>query len=114
MDLRQIVHNVTLARACNIKADKDSSEVKSITLKVKFDGSILEDVFNKALSGTVIQWQNGPGRKNFDTWIHKQVVEVDFKAPGRTADPETAMKAKLQSMSVEEREEYLKKLVESL
>ena len=83
MDLNQLVSNVVLAKVCSIKPDKDSDTSKSITLKVKFDGVTLKDVFAKALSSAVIQWQNGPGRNGFDKWTNNQVVNVDFKAPGR-------------------------------
>lgn len=113
MELKQVVKNVVLTKACNIKADKDSSETKQINLKVSFDGVTLADVFNKALSGTVIQWQNGPGRKRFSSWNNGQVVEVEFKAPAvqPTIDPETAMVGKLQGMTPEEQAEYLKELM---
>jgi len=92
MNLNQTVDNVTLSKVCSIKADADTDEKKSITLKVKFDGSTLQSVFDKAVAGAVIQWQNGPGRKGFDQWNDKQTVNIDFKAPGRTqVDPKTAM-----------------------
>ena len=115
MDLRQVVNGITLTKVCSIKPYKGSNESKNITLEISFDGVILEDVFNKAVGGAVIQWQNGPGRKQFNTWENNQLVKVNFKAPGKTqVDPEIAMKSKLQSMSIEEREEYLKKMLESL
>ena len=115
MELNEVVKGVVLTKACSIKANGDSEESKSITLKVKFDGSTLSDVFNKALGGAVIQWQNGPGRKNFDTWEHKQVVEVDFKAPGRTqVDPEIAMIEKLAGMDTGARVEYIAKMLDKV
>jgi len=110
MDLTQKVTNVVIAKACSIKPDKDSDESKTITLKVKFDGVDLSDVFAKAVSGAVIQWQNGPGRSKFDTWMDKQTVNIDFKSPARapTIGPETAMVAKLQNMDTDEdRMKYL-------
>lgn len=92
MDLNQIVKDVTLSKVCSIKADRDSTESKSITLKVKFDGIALQSVFDKAVSGAVIQWQNGPGRKDYDKWSNHQTVEVNFSAPGRTMiDPKVAI-----------------------
>jgi hypothetical protein len=88
MDLNQIVKGVTLTKVCSISPDKDSNEFKNITLKVKFDGVPLQGIFDKAISQTVIQWQNGPGRKKFDQWNNNQVVEVEFKSPARTTiDP---------------------------
>ena len=112
MNLNETIANVTLTKVCSIKADKDSDESKNITLKVKFDGASLQSVFDKAVSGAVIQWQNGVGRKNFDTFKQNQVVEIQFNAPAsRTAiDPEVAMVAKLQAMTPDEQIAYLKEL----
>lgn len=112
MNLNEIITNITLTKVCSIKPDKDSDESKNITLRIKFDGSTLQSVFDKAVSGAVIQWQNGIGRKNFDTFKPNQVVDVQFNAPAsRTAiDPETAMIAKLKSMTPNEQAAYLKEL----
>lgn len=112
MNMNELIANVTLTKVCSIKADKDSTESKNITLKIKFDGSTLQNVFDKAVAGAVIQWQNGVGRKNFDTFKPNQTVEIQFNAPAsRTAvDPETAMVAKLQSMTAEEQIAYIKEL----
>ena len=111
MNLNTIITDVTLTKVCSIKPDKDSDESKNITLKIKFDGATLQSVFDKAVSGTVIQWQNG-ARQNFDTLKHNQTVDIQFNAPAsRTAiDPETAMIAKLKAMSPNEQAAYLKDL----
>ena len=82
MDLNTVVNNIVLEKNTSIKMDKESTESKSITLKVLFNGVTLKDVFAKAVSSAVIQWQNGPGRTKFTSWIDKQVVSIDFKAPG--------------------------------
>ena len=113
MDLNEIVKNVTMTKACSIKVDKDSKVTKAINLKVNFDGVLLSSVFEKAVAGTVIQWQNGVGRKNFDTYESNQVVEIQFSTPAsRTAiDPETAMIAKLQSMSPTAQKEYIASMI---
>ena len=97
MDLTTKVTNVVLTKACSIKADGDSKESKGINLRVDFSGVTLADVFAKALAGTVIQWQNGQGRKNYTKWTKNQTVAIEFKAPAiaPTIDPETAMVAKL-------------------
>lgn len=112
IDLKETIANVTLTKACSIKADKDSAEAKVINLKVKFDGATLQSVFDKAMAGTVITWQNGVGRKNFDTYKPNQTVEISFIAPASKAqiDPEQAMIAKLQAMTPEEQLAYLKEL----
>jgi exonuclease V gamma subunit len=110
--LTEVVEGVKLVKTCSIKPDKDSDESKQVNLEVTFDGVSLEGVFQKALSSTVIQWQNGPGRKQFDLWKDGQTVKVQFNAPGRVqVDPETAMVAKLQSMTPEEQQAYLQSLM---
>lgn len=112
MNMNELVSNVTLTKACSIKPMEGSDKSKLINLKVKFDGVILQGVFDKAMAGTVIQWQNGPGRKNFDKWVNNQTVEISFSSPGRsTVDPEQAMIAKLQTMTEEEKEAYLTELI---
>ena len=113
INMMEVVANVTLSKVCSIKADKDSTESKNINLKVKFDGATIQSVFDKAVAGAVIQWQNGVGRKQFDTFKNNQTVEIQFSAPAsRTAiDPEQAMITKLQSMNDEEQIAYLKELV---
>ena len=112
MDLNEIITNTTMTKVCSIKVDKESKVSKLITLKVKFDGASLSSVFNKATAGAVIQWQNGVGRKNFDTYKPNQVVEIQFSAPAsRTIDPEAAMIAKLQSMSSTEQKEYIASMI---
>ena len=114
MDMNAIVEKVVLTKVCSISPDKDSNEHKSITLNIKFDGVTLGAVFAKAVSSAVIQWQNGPGRSKFEQWPAGGKVDIDFKAPGATAqvDPETAMVAKLQSMATdEERAEYIKNVL---
>lgn len=93
MDMNEVITNLTLTKACSIKPDMDSTESKLINLKVKFDGAALGSVFDKAVSGAVIQWQNGPGRKAFDNLKAGQIVEVQFTSPGRRAqiDPVEAI-----------------------
>lgn len=111
MNMNEIISNVKLGKVCSIKADKDSTESKTINLMVKFDGVTLASVFDKAVSGAVIAWQNGVGRKNFDTFKSGQLVEIQFSSPARTTiDPEAAMVAKLQTMTVEQQIAYLKEL----
>lgn len=110
--MNEVISDVTLMKVCSIKPDKDSTESKNITLRVKFDGSTMQGVFDKAVSGAVIAWQNGVGRKGFDTFKNNQVVDIQFNAPAsRTAiDPEQAMIAKLQAMDHEEQMKYINEL----
>jgi hypothetical protein len=113
INMMEVITNMTLSKVCSIKADKESTEAKNINLKVKFDGATIQSVFDKAVAGAVIQWQNGVGRKQFDTFKNNQTVEIQFTAPAsRTAiDPETAMIAKLQSMTAEERVTYIQSMM---
>ncbi len=112
MNMTEIIANVTLTKVCSIKADKDSTESKQVTLRVKFDGATVQSVFDKAVAGAVIAWQNGVGRKGYDEFKAGQVIDIQFTAPAsRTAiDPETAMVAKLQAMTPEQQIAYLKEL----
>ena len=88
MNMNEIIAGVVLTKVCSIKADKDSDVSKNITLRVKFDGAPLKAVFDKALSGAVIAWQNGVGRKNFDTFKPNQTVDIQFTSPAsKTIDP---------------------------
>lgn len=111
MDLKQLVQGVVITKQCSVRPHKDSKESKNINIAVKFDNVALEDVFAKAVSGVVIQWQNGPGRSKFDQWTNNQVVKVNFKSPAKTqVDPESAMVAKLATMTPEAQLEYLQAL----
>jgi hypothetical protein len=95
MNMNEVVKGIVLSKACSIKPDKDSTESKTVTLSIKFEGVTLQSVFDKAVSSAVIQWQNGPGRTKFDEWKHGQVVVVEFKAPGRApqVSPQVQFKA---------------------
>ena len=109
MNLTDTISNVTLSKVCSIKPFKDAPDSKAITVKIKFDGSTLQSVFDKAVAGSVIQWQNGPGRKGYDGWTDKQTVEIDFKAPGRTqVDPMVAlaMEAKAGGIDVNDKQAF--------
>ena len=112
MNMNESIKSVTLTKVCNIKPFKGAEDSKQVTLAVKYDGLTLGDVFAKALRSDVISWQNGPGRKGYDGLIDKSTVNISAKAPGAvTVDPETAMVAKLISMSPEEQTNYLQKLM---
>ena len=115
MDLGQIVKDVVMTKVCSISPFKGSNDHKAITLEVRIDGVPLQGVFDKAISGTVIQWQNGQGRKKYDSWENKQVVKVDFKAPAVTVvDPRQAVKAEARALPKDERAEYLEGLIRAI
>ena len=103
MQLSEIIKNIIVSKTCSIKPDADSAESKTVTLKVKFHDVPLQAVFDKAVSQTVIQWQNGPGRSKWNLWKNHQVIDVNFKAPATTTiDPEQAMIAMLKNMTPEQ------------
>jgi len=112
IDMNEVITGVKLSKVCSIRADKDSTESKQVTIKVKFDGATLGSVFEKAVAGAVIQVQNGRLRKEYDQLKNGQVIEIQFSAPAAKAqiDPEQAMITKLQAMTPEQRLAYLKEL----
>lgn len=67
---------------CSFKKDKDSKEVKKVTLRFNLINVPLMDVVSAALANKRITWQNGPGRGKFDLWKDGQVIDVDYKSPG--------------------------------
>ena len=76
------VSGLTFDIDASFKPDADSTDKKQVTLRIHFNDVPLKDVLTKACSSTRISWQNGPGRSKFDTWKNRQVVNVDFTAPG--------------------------------
>lgn len=95
INMNEIINGVILSKVCSVSPDNDAKKAgthKNINVKVKFDGATVKSVFDKALSATVISWQNGVGRKAFDTLENNQTVEVQFIAPASrpTEAPEDA------------------------
>ena len=84
--MNTVVTGVTLSELRTISPDEESKKEglkKTVTLKIKYDGLTLKDVFSKAFKSDVVAWQNGAsGRKNFDNIKDKSVIEVSAKAPG--------------------------------
>ena len=113
MNMNEVITGVTLLKVCSIKADKDSTESKNITLRVKFDGATVQSVFDKAVAGAVIAWQNGVGRKGYDGFKANQTVDIQFTAPAsRTViDPETAMVALLAGMTPAQQKAKIEEMI---
>ena len=111
MNMNESIIGVTLTKVCNIKPFKGATESKQVTLAVKYDGLTINDILAKALRTDVISWQNGPGRKGYDTLVDKSTINVNASRPGVTAiDPETAMVAKLVTMTPDEQKAELQRL----
>jgi hypothetical protein len=108
--------NGTFDIAASIKEDNESTESKTVTLRLLLVDCPLSEIMSKAASSARISWQNGPGRKNFSSWTSGQVVEVDFSSPGKTIlSPEAQVKKlaeslKAKGMTAEEMISYLTKL----
>jgi len=109
IDMNEIISNVTLTKVCSVSPDNESKKEgihKVINVKVKFDGATLRGVFDKAVSSSVISWQNGVGRKGYDKLVNNQVVEIAFVAPA-SASPVDPMEsiiasAKASGLTVEQ------------
>ena len=118
INMNEVVVGVTLTKILSVSPDNEAKKEgikKTFTVKMKYDGLTLKDIFAKALKDDIISMQNGNGpgsRKNFDKIVDRQTIEVSAKSPGAEAhiDPETAMIMKLQAMKPEEQVAYLKEL----
>ena len=92
-NMNDVIESITLSEVRSISPDNDSKksgDIKQVTLRIKYDGLTLRDVFAKAFKSDVVAWQNGAsGRKNFDNITNKQVIEISAKTPGAApqADP---------------------------
>jgi len=86
INLNEVVEGITLTKVISVSPDEDSKKAgikKQVTIKMRYDGLTLNDIFQKALKEDIIQWQNGSsGRKNFDNIKDKQTIEVSAKSPG--------------------------------
>lgn len=96
MNMNEIIAGVTLTKIVSISPDEEAKKAgikKTFTLKMKYDGLTLNDVFQKALKDDVISWANGAGgRKAYDKLTDKSTIEVSAKSPGAAAyeSPEDA------------------------
>ena len=102
--------------ACSFKSDSDAPESsrKKVILDVRFKDIPLADIVYAAAKKVVVPFQNGRGRKHFDTFTSGQRVEIEFTRPASAPviDPEVATIAKIKSMgSIEEKEAYIADLL---
>ena len=90
----QVIDTFTLDKVCSFKADKDSDEQKTVTLRVKYQGATIRSLAQSTLGqGVVVKWQNGRARKDYTKIADRSVVEIDWSAPATApqVDPKTAM-----------------------
>ena len=108
MDMSEVVNGVVLSKACKVKEDEDSTSSKTVTVRVKFDGVKLSDIFEKAMGQVIIQVQ-AKLRKTYASLASGSTLDVNFSAPTRSSvDPKEAVKAMLQDMSAEQQLEWIK------
>jgi len=67
--------------ACSFRADKDSTEVKNVTLRIHYRSVNLRDIIQKSTAPVRISWQNGPGRSRFNAWEDRSIIDVNFTSP---------------------------------
>ena len=67
----------------SFKADGDSTESKTVTLRFIVQDVPLIDLITPALSSKKIAWVNGPGRTRYDAWKDRSIIEVDYTSPAK-------------------------------
>lgn len=95
--------------AASIKADKDSSESKQVTLRFKLVNTPVGEILGSSLKDKRINWQV-KGRNGFNSIKDKSVIVVDYKGGRQPVDVEQAYEAKFLSMTPAEREAKIKEL----
>jgi len=112
--LSEVLEDMYLDKACSIKPFKDAEDSKTVTLRINFSNITIADVLEKAIRTAVISWQNGPGRKKYNSWTNGQVVGIAFSKPAQTIEtPAETMRKAIRvagTMSKEERLAYIKEL----
>jgi len=105
IDMNTRITDVVLTKVCKVKPDGDSTDSKTLTVKMDYNGLTLGDVFQKALRTDIISFQ-GTARKKFDSYTNNSTVKVKASAPASApqADPMDVIiaSAKAAGMSVED------------
>jgi len=103
----------TMDIAASFKPYADSTDQKTVTLRVRFSDVSLQSIVQKSLAPVRIAWQNNVGRKKFDTFKMGQVIEIDFVAPAKQpmVDPEVAMVERLKGLTAEQAEAKLRQMM---
>ena len=105
MNMTELLKGVVRVKRASVKADKDS-ESKSVNLSIDYSDCTVDDILTKAVAHDVIAWQNGQGRKNFESLVNGQVVKIMASRPGAApaADPLTILiaEASAKGITVEE------------
>jgi hypothetical protein len=69
--------------AASFKESGDSTESKTVTLRLQFNDVPLKDVVTGFAQSARISWQNNVGRKHFESFQTGQIVNVDAASPGK-------------------------------
>ena len=111
-----VLNALTVTKTVKVSPDKESTESKTITLKIAFNNISLQSVIDKAVKSDVIQWQ-ASARKIYASLVDGSTVERNFAAPIRTVTitpemAEQAFLAKLANMTPEDRMAELQKMTD--
>jgi hypothetical protein len=94
-DVRDYIVNGTFDVSASFKRDADSTESKTVTLRVNLMNVNLGDIIADALKPKRITWQNNVARKKFDLIADRSVVEIDYSSPGKREMSAEELVAKL-------------------
>jgi len=84
--------------SCSFKRDGDSTDSKTVTVRMSFDAVSLKDILTKATKPQVISWQNNIARKRFDAIKDRSIIEVDFTSPAKRVESRDEKVAKAKAL----------------
>jgi hypothetical protein len=94
-DAKQYRVNGTVSIDASFKRDGESTEVKTVTLRVNLDNVSLADIIADALKPKRITWQNNVARKHFDSIDNRSTVDINYSTPGKRELSTNELVAKL-------------------
>lgn len=107
--LDHVVGNVTFEKRCTVSRDDDAKRAgisKSVDVTVTFNGCTLRQIFDGAMSPTVIKWQR-TARARYDDLPARETVH--YNTAGQR-DPKQVMLERAKTMSPEELQSYMDEL----
>lgn len=106
MDLTKKIDKLTLTRRVGLSPEKGSKDSKTVTIRVKFDGSTIGDVFNSAMSAIAIKWQTRM-RKKYESVKSGAVYDIAFIGPRGRGDAVEEISDMLAGMDEAAREKWI-------
>lgn len=82
-DAKQYRVNGTVSIDASFKRDGESTESKTVTLRVNLDNVSLADIIADALKPKRITWQNNVARKHFDSIDNRSTIDINYSTPGK-------------------------------